>query len=309
MLQTQKKWRRSRDHAPAEWGGYNGDPDAADVATALRCRARRGPREARPPGLAWAGSLFLALACSGSLLAQKPSAEIPPPSPPFIATPPEPSKWTIVVTKAKGDSSGAPVPEVQTTATHSNGLENFIVNTGGKNQEFWYFNNLSFTPVDNDPSQIVPMAAPGSGPMPDGSLGSLTTGPGFPGFWWLGPASYKDVVKYNGRTCYHYLLVPAPEPAKTEIRKAPPTTKVIGGTVFTSEEESPSTTRVKPLEAEAWIDVETKLPVAIRTGGLLHTYTFLSPPTSMLALPPAMVAALDLQSARAQRLKLLEKRR
>ena len=262
-----------------------------------------------PSHLAQAVVLFVALVSTVPLLAQKAPAEIPPPSPPFVATPPEPSKWSIAVTKAKGDSSGAPVPEVQTTATRSNGLECFVVNSGGKNQEFWCFNNLSFTPADNDPSQIVPMAAPGSGPMPDGSLGSLTTGPGFPGFWWLGLNCYKDVVKYNGRICYHYLLVPPPEPAKTEVKKAPPTTKVIGGTVFTSEEESPSTTRVKPLEAEAWIDVETKLPVAIRTGGLLYTYTFLSPPTSLLTLPPAMVAVLDLQNARSQRLKQLEKRR
>lgn len=282
-----KSWRLRRVHAPAERGGYNG--------------GRRG--------LAWAYIVLLMLAFSGSLLAEKAPAEIPPPSPPFVAAPPDPSKWNIVVTRAAGDSSAAPVPEARTTATHSNGVEYFAVSSGGKDQEFWYFNNLSFTPASNDPSQIVPMAAAGAGPMPDGSLGPLTTGPGFPGFWWLGLNSYKDVVKYNGRACYHFLLVPPPEPAKTEVKKASPTTKVIGGTVFTSEEEGPSTTRAKPLEAEAWIDVETKLPVAIRAGGLLHTYTFLAPPTSMLTLPPAMIAALDLQSARFQRLKLLEKRR
>lgn len=245
----------------------------------------------------------------GQLFAQKAPAEIPPPSPPFVAAPPEPSKWSIAVTTAKGGSSGTPAPESQTTATHSNGLESFVVNSAGKNQEFWYFNNTSFTPADNDPSQIVPMAAPGAGPMPDGSLGPLTNGPGFPGLWWLDLNCYKDVVKYNGRTCYHYVLVPPPEPPKAQALKAPPATKVIGGTVFTSEEEGPSAPRTKPLEAEAWIDVETKLPVAIRTGGLIYTYTFLSPPTSLLSLPPAMMTALSQQSARAQRLKQLEKRR
>ena len=266
-------------------------------------------RDPRPTHLAQAAILFLVLLSAGQLFAQKSPAEIPPPSPPFVADPPELSKWSIVVTKAKGDPSGTQAPEVQTTATRSNGLEYFVVNSRGKKQEFWYFNNTSFTPANNDPSQIVPMAAPGAGPMPDGSLGSLTTGPGFPGFWWLGLNCYKDVVKYNGRNCYHYLLVPPPEPAKEEVKKAPSTTKVIGGTVFTFEDEGTSAPRPKPLEAEAWIDVETKLPVALRTGGLLHTYTFESPPTSMLTLPPAVMAALNLQSARAQRLKQLEKRR
>lgn len=229
--------------------------------------------------------------------AQSPSKDIPPPAPPFVADPPGFSAWTIQSKSTRGSSAAT------TSAIHTEGLERF--ETGGR--EIWYANKVSLTAADNDPSKIVLMAPPGAGPMPDGTLGPLLTGPGFPGFWWLDLRHYKGVVNFQGRSCYHFRMVPPPAPASTPQIPSAPETKIIGGREFVSG-ESPSASRVKPLEAEAWIDVETKLPVAILHGGQLHTYTFLAPPAAKLSLPESMKQAIARAKSRADRLRKLEKK-
>jgi hypothetical protein len=223
--------------------------------------------------------------------------EIPPPVPPFIAKPPEFSAWTIQSKSAQGGA------ETAANAIHTQGLARF--ETGGR--EVWYSHDVALMAADNDPSKIVLMAPPAPGPMPDGSLGSLDSGPGFPGFWWLDINNYQGVVKINGRPCHHFRLEPPPVQPPPSEPTGPPVKKTIGGREFIVEER-PSTSRAKPLEAEAWIDVETKLPAAILAGGRLHTYTFLAPPTSMLSLPTNMSDALKLQKSRAERLRKLEKK-
>lgn len=223
--------------------------------------------------------------------------EIPPPTPPFIASPSEFSAWTIQSKKIQGTDS------VDTRAVHTGGLERF--ETGGR--EIWYSNNVSLMAADNDSSRIVLMAPPGPGPMPDGTLGPLATGPGFPGFWWLDIKHYKGVVKINGRPCYHFHLVPAPAAPDPAPNPSAPEKKTIGGREFVVEER-PSVSRAKPLEAEAWIDVETKLPVAIASDGRIHTYSFLPPPAANLSLPENMQKTLKQAASRAERLRKLEKK-
>ena len=241
------------------------------------------------------GALAL-LGVAQPLAAQPPKTEIPPPSPPFIAAPPEFSSWSIVSAPQSGGSG------TTTTAVHTREIEWFQAG----NREIWYSNNTSLMPADNDASKIVLMAPPGAGPMPDGTIGPLNNGPGFPGFWWLDLANYKGVEKINGRPCHHFRLEPPPSPPPSA-PAGPPVKKTIGGREFVVEER-PSAPRSKPLVAEAWIDVETKLPAAILAEGRLHTYTFLAPPASMLSLPANMSDALKLQKSRAERLQKLKKK-
>lgn len=245
--------------------------------------------------------LAVLLLLSSAALGQKP--EVPPPAAPFVNSPPEFSQWRITTSASAGASASRPTAE--TLAIHTKGIERFQAASGSGQKDIWYLNNVAITTADNDASQVVMMAPPGNGPMPDGSLGPLTTGPGFPGFWWIGLSTYKGVVDWNGQVCYHYSLVPPPAPASTPRQSPAMTQKVIGGQTFVDEVES-SPTRTKPLEAQAWINVQTKLPAGLLTGGTLYTYTFLSPPTSPLDLPASMKSAWERQRARAERLRKLE---
>jgi hypothetical protein len=80
--------------------------------------------------------------------------------------------------------------------------------------------------------------------------------PGFLFAGWVcrnGLSSFKDVVTYNEARCFHYQE---------------------GGD-------------------EAWIDVNTMLPVATKQDGIEADYQFMAPPTSPLQLPPDEASALQ----------------
>jgi hypothetical protein len=76
---------------------------------------------------------------------------------------------------------------------------------------------------------------------------------GFPGVGWLKLDNYVDIVTFEKRPSYHFLKG----------------------------------------EAEAWVDAETKLPVAYRRGNVLYRFTFGPRPTGPLVMPPAYQTALD----------------
>ena len=76
---------------------------------------------------------------------------------------------------------------------------------------------------------------------------------GFPGVAWISLENFVGEVIYQKQVCYHY---------------------VAEGT-------------------EAWIDVESKLPVAYQSAGTLYQFKFNPPPTEPLTMPPAYQKALD----------------
>jgi hypothetical protein len=254
------------------------------------------------------------------------STPVPPPTAPFISAPPQFCSWTIqavnkpVATQmpsAKQPSTQAlatnqntstiqnqtnalpeptpvkqSVPVIQASNTITGDIKRIdTLSADGRRQELWFDKNLQFSVASNDPSHVIVMEG-GAGPAPDGSLRSPVVGPGFPSFWWLGLSCYKDVVKVNGRSCYHFHVIPPPQP----VRKAH----------MTEEEEMKLPAVVITQEKEAWIDVETKLPVALGVEGLIYTYTFLPPPTSPLTLPQTMQTEITRQNSGIERLRKLQ---
>jgi hypothetical protein len=85
-------------------------------------------------------------------------------------------------------------------------------------------------------------------------LGDPVHSLGFTGFDWVNSGNYDTVVNYQGESCSHYRFQG---------------------------------------QAEAWIRVKDKMPVAYRAGGVLYTYSFSSAPTAPLTLPPAYQAVWD----------------
>jgi len=56
------------------------------------------------------------------------------------------------------------------------------------------------------------------------------------------------------------------------------------------------------LQEVAYIDAQTRLPVSLRIGKVVRTYTFLPPPSSMLALPPDLQREIKQGEERTARL-------
>lgn len=248
--------------------------------------------------------LFFLIAKCLDLFAQQ--TEIPPPTPPFINPPPDFSSWNILIADGLAKDPAALKANGEVLVKHTKNIEFFQVSVGHLNKDIWYVNDTVLTTADNDASQVLLLASPGAGPPPDGSIGSLDSGPGFAGFWWIGLNNYKGVVKFYNQTCYHYVITPSPQ---IEDAPAPQTLqidKIIGGKTFVKEFEGRNSSSVKPIEAEAWINVDSKLPVALLANGIFYYYTFLSPPSSMLELPPNMKSTWENQRARAERLRKLE---
>ena len=87
------------------------------------------------------------------------------------------------------------------------------------------------------------------------------------GFDWIKPACLqeKDPVTVQGKSCYHY--------AATVVEPG-------------AAERQGSATARKSVKREAWIDSQTLLPVVLDTGTSRCVFTFLSPPTGPLEIPP-----------------------
>jgi len=200
--------------------------------------------------------------------------ETPVPKPPYVAPVPSYAHWTIRIQPASSPAS--PQSASPTRDTTSLPLMIDTVKTGGVKQVTLSYAGLPPEQI-NEKDGIIFLPTPkgtvmvhdSGGVVPNGS-GSSTpdpvdpemTGPYplySPGFLfadWLGgkgSSSFKNVVLYNQVRCFHYQD---------------------GGD-------------------EAWIDVDTMLPVATKHEGIEVDFQFLAAPTSPLQLPPEEAASLQ----------------
>jgi hypothetical protein len=97
--------------------------------------------------------------------------------------------------------------------------------------------------------------------------------PDFGGLPALSLQNYVDVATYRGVQCYHFLIK---------------RTKPEGdATAYTAAERAETRNR------EAWIDVKSKLPVALDDGESIRLYTFSPDRPAPLALPDKFAAELQ----------------
>lgn len=236
------------------------------------------------------------LLCALSAVALQPcpaqEAKVEPPSAPFIAKPPEFGSWTIQIigTKAanqEGSSKEAvPNEKIHCVKTKEIKRDSFL-SRDGKQREIWYFGKFALTKYEHSEKVGLEDAA-GFSRQRGSKTGSLIHGAGFPGFGWLDLRYYKDVVKAGTRLCYHFQIPPEPNTAAAE-----------GGNAGV-----PADTGI-----EAWIDVATKYPVAIKAEGVVYAYEFQPPPAGMLQLPPEYAEAVRRHEAHLKQLSVLEKGR
>jgi hypothetical protein len=191
------------------------------------------------------------LAASLALSAQQPA---PTPTSPYVEALPARGHWRVDFTW-KSPTPGA-APASNGAATQLQTID--VVKTGPLMRVTLTFSDGTTQQFDSDGDAMLDHTASGWH-----RVGLSTVGPVYPyspaGFSlvnWVGPGSFKDVVKYGQVVCFHYATS----------------------------------------HAEAWIAADSRQPVAARQGDAQVTYQFLSPPDSPLTGPPeeeALIRAID----------------
>jgi hypothetical protein len=201
---------------------------------------------------------------------------IPPPSAPYVAVPPDFAEWSVSVTpqaKSKPAETSSPEAVKSVPASGPGGVTAIKSTKTGKikrdvleykgrpSQEYWFAGDYIVTLRSNRKDYaIVDASIMNPGPEIKGiyrELGKRVLSPGFPGCDWIDKKHYQGVVLFEKtRPSYYYALKGA----------APDTGEQI-------------------VAAEAWIDVETKLPLRYSSEGIDFTYRFGERPASMLELP------------------------
>ncbi len=222
------------------------------------------------------------------MAAQTPD-EIPPPKAPFVVPVPDMAQWTISVSysasagPAGADSSGKSEPkmpgntvkQIATTKTGST-KHDVILHSDGTAEDVWYVGRNLLTSAGNGTVGV----SDGSELNADFTMapilrerGNLTRSFGFPGLDWLKLKYYVGVAKdEGGAASYHYIL------------------KNSDG-----------------IAAEAWIDVKTNYPIKYTGDGATYMFTFGSPPTDALVLPPAYAKAYAQLQAQQNYMNALER--
>jgi hypothetical protein len=160
---------------------------------------------------------FLAL-CSGLLWAQE--APIPPPTPPFVKTPPPGSAWTVQIEPTKASNpktdkaaaspaSGAAaepkkLPEMPVQLAVKSGLNGVIMGQISYNddrQETYYVSDGSLVLLAENTRKAFARSLR----MSEDDACSLEVAH-FPGTSWIAQENYKGTGKKDGIACWHYAM-------------------------------------------------------------------------------------------------------
>jgi hypothetical protein len=204
---------------------------------------------------------FLVLLPLGmAAVGQTPSDAIPQPKPPFALFPAPKGAFTIVLEPGETKNAAAsPLPKspsklkvmTKIEVTEDEALRRDLITwDGGVQTETWFVGAIVMMKSPNGDWINLLNADPTSVPRRDAS----------DYFSWLELGNYVGVVSYRDKSCYQFLVKgPKPPQGETDI--------------------------IEKADKIAWIDVKTKLPVAVQIAGQLYTYTFSNPPTAPLQLP------------------------
>lgn len=201
----------------------------------------------------------------------KAEESVPPPKPPLLAPAPDPGDWTLLIknpAEPAPESGAAPKADFRIVEVRS------TVKDKLKRDVITYGTGKS------DERWFLGDFLLWKGTngeviahdMRDTGPGSVGGGfpsvaTGFPSLEWLSMLNYDKVVTLDKRPCYHFV-------SKT---------------------------------MEAWIDVNTKLPVAAKYGDFLYQYTFNPAPSAPLVMPPEFQATWDLYQARLKKTEDFQK--
>jgi len=215
---------------------------------------------------------IVALSTGPSAFAQNQALDGPP-----LHAAPEFSQWTITLSypdqRASKTATSAPaIPpasdsrpkEIVTTKTKNIVHEETTEGRGAKSEK-WY---VGATQYRKDPGATVWFAnEPNTLVNVQKDIYYTPLPPsGFRGLEWLTPETYAGAISYQGRKCLVFLPGGA-------------------GAINLSSPGSPDAA-LAALANVAFIDADTRLPVEVRSGGIIQYYQFASQAPAMQSLPP-----------------------
>lgn len=191
------------------------------------------------------GAFFLGVAWLGAA----DLADIPPPTPPLVADVPNLADWTIEVAQVSGIGAKGKTSSVRSSEIS----EVRSTKTGQIKRDAITYGDgtkrdhwfIGNLMLWKTDEGVIVANDLSAMFVEDPTEASPSIPTGFPGTAWLKPAFFEKVVLQEKRPCYHF----------------------VGPGV------------------EAWIDVETKLPVAYKKGEIIYKYTFGTAPVEPLVLP------------------------
>jgi hypothetical protein len=222
-----------------------------------------------------AGLLISCLACV-SLHAQDGQVQVPPPSPPFLNRLPDHAAWRVTYTshQAPAPPAGAakgPLPrvlqEVDGTKMDQNRREIYVWSDKTTTAHWIYKGIYLFNQPTTPDIYILNIATYKGSPMAPSLVPDYAT-TDFPEFSWVSLRNYQGVAIYQQHQCYLFQAQ-----KKSEASPSQTTPPVMSGT-------------------QAWIDVKTKLPVALDDGTTLKIYAVSEVPPRDLELPDKFASAL-----------------
>ncbi|CAN5778793.1 hypothetical protein BH09VER1_BH09VER1_17480 [soil metagenome] len=231
----------------------------------------------------------IAHVCMGVLCLSMPYADLlaqtldkdPQPKPPYVLVVPKKFSWVMTIKSAPVASSASqPVAGATPTAPSVQQIKELqyarvedlqrvvVMMSDGQAHEFYDFKSFHLGPT-NVPGKILVLSdqpAPADQPPPPPYPYYAT---GFYGLDWIKPEYYTGIEKYKGGKYFHYQ---SPKSGPTQ---------------------------------EAWIEIETQFPIALRRGAELFEFERTTIPDT-LALPPAYQAAWDKYRTGQARLEALK---
>jgi hypothetical protein len=214
---------------------------------------------------------------SGSLQAQQTAPlieKVPPPPPPYVNQAGSGDGW-IIHFPPPPETSGSALPgvpkrktlkEIDVAKVDDKRREISVWNDGSTSQH-WYYKGVELS--QNDDSASVSA----SNPFQSGADNAAKAKSDFIDFAWITLADFVGKTKKDGRDCYYYQRAASsssPANSQKNFMMATP----VGAT-------------------EAWINIETSLPVAIKDSRGERTYQFTGETVSSLTLPPMFQAEYD----------------
>lgn len=188
--------------------------------------------------------------------------EFPAPTAPFVAQPPSPGSWTVeyrASAKDKSSAEGEPAtaPRLTKISTRSSGTfeERIATFADGTTQTIYRSGNQVLAQTTPDSPFLFLLLRSGNGSDP-------LFQPGFYGTQGVKLDTYAGPEKLGGRDCYVYELSPA-----------------IAG----SDDDDDVIVAAR----QAYVDVQTRLPVALKIGKAQYTFQISSANPGPIKLPEA----------------------
>ena len=235
-----------------------------------------------------------------ALAQDTPSPHPIPPAGPLLNRAPDFSRWVIVIKRPKAEQSdksaasqsgakpGPQTTETRVTTTKTGPVrEEEEIGENGSKAVKWYNAGMQVTMKTGWTIPVLSSAATN----PFDELLTDYSKTDFPGFEWISAKNYLGTKNVAGRDCLVFKdKASVISDEELNVRKEVADLSKTGDTKAALQIDPEQFLK----EAVAYVDFETRLPVALLRSDEVRTYQFNNPPQAMLVLPADMQAPITI---------------